>query len=341
MSAVSLLAPVPGVLSFGVPWSSGAVTRRAASGFTLVEVLMCLTMLALIMLPFTLTMNSAGQSSKAAYLQSTRTILMNSLRAETTPLQPTYAANFTDGSMQTGVTDSGQTIAYRRVVDITNSPNSVPATTAMKRTTHIYLYTNSTDANNAPRYKTSVVSYPKVFRMRFGDTTDVIDEEGRYWFSDAGAQRVYDGTNKVPGWSATNWTSPHPGSDIINTAGRDDYLYQQETGGSPLNFAMDVEGSASTPVPYTVKILFAETNTGDGLSNPRRMNFTIEGVSMNTTGPYDVYQGTGGNFNAAQMVMFDTVVSDGVLNITISSDSGSGDTNVNPHGIEVIRRTGQ
>jgi len=37
--------------------------------------------------------------------------------------------------------------------------------------------------------------------------------------------------------------------------------------------------------------------------------------------------------------MYDTVVSDGVLNVTVSGDSSATDTNVNPHAIEVIKRT--
>jgi len=302
--------------------------NRAISGFSLLEVLMCLTMLTLIMLPLTIALGSGSQSARGAYLQSTRSILLNSLKSETMPTSPTYVSNFTDAADVTSVTDNGQVMPYRRVVDTTTSG----ATNAMKRTTLFYIYTNASDASNAARYRSTLISYPKVFRMRFGDTPGVIDTLNRYWFPDNAAQLVYNSANKVPGWTVANWTSIYVGSDILNTSGNDDYIFQAETGGSPLNYSMDVENGS-----YTVKLYFCETNTGN-TGTKRAMNISLEGVQMNTDGPYSPYQSTGGP-NYAEVRMYDTTVSDGVLNITISADSSAVDVNVNPHAIEVIKRT--
>jgi hypothetical protein len=202
----------------------------------------------------------------------------------------------------------------------------------MKRTSLFYIYTNSTDASSAARYRSTVIAYPKVFRMRFGNTPSVIDSLNRYWFSDTAGNRVYDGTNKVPGWSTTHWTSNFSGSNILNTAGNDDALFQTETGGTSLNYAMDVENGN-----YTVKLYFCETNVAD-TGTKRSMNISIEGVQVNTDGPYSPYQSTGG-VNFGEVKMYDTAVSDGVLNITISADLSATDGNVNPHAIEVIKKT--
>jgi prepilin-type N-terminal cleavage/methylation domain-containing protein len=75
--------------------------QTAQGGFSLIEVLMCLTMLALIMLPFTILMTQTGQVTRGAYFQSTRTILLNSLKSELSPSDPSFATTFTDGSMNT------------------------------------------------------------------------------------------------------------------------------------------------------------------------------------------------------------------------------------------------
>jgi prepilin-type N-terminal cleavage/methylation domain-containing protein len=305
------------------------VKRQVESGFTLIEVLLCLTMLALIMLPFTLAMNSTGNATRLAYQQSTRTILLNSLKNETTPSDPFYKSTFTDGSMQTGISDAGQTLGYRRVVDATTSG----ATNAMKRTTLFYLYTNTTDASSAARYRATAVSYPKVFRMHFGNNTAVIDTLNRYWYPDNVGDTLYDAINKVPGWGSAK-TSSNSASDILNTSGNDDQLYQNEVAVTSGTFNMDVENG-----DYTVKVLWCENYASVNSTTYRRlMNVTIEGSKMNTTGPYSVYESTGG-LNYAQITMYDVKVTDGVLTINFAADSSSDSANATPKGIEVIKRS--
>lgn len=301
-------------------------SRKQQSGFTLLEVLLCLTMLALIMLPFTTTMVSVASSARGAYLQSTRTIMLNSLRNETTPTDPNYVSNFTDSSMNTSISDTGQTMPFRRSVDATTTN----ATNSLKRTTLFYLYTNSTDTSSAPRYKTTVINYPKSIRIHFAGSGGIIDTLNRYWYMDSS---LYNSTNKIPGQVSSYATTNYGLNNILNTSGNDDYLYQAERTTGTDNFSADVENGA-----YTVKILNAETYGGITSSHRRLYNFTLEGIQMNKDGPYSTYDTTGAT-NEAMIMMYDVNVSDGTLNFTCSVDSASNDSNCNLHGIEIIKRT--
>lgn len=309
---------------FNILTMSARAYRQAESGFTLVEALMCLTMLALIMLPFTLAVSSSAQASRSAYLQSTRTIMLNSLKNETRPTDPEYVSNFTDSSMNTSITDSGATMGYRRAVDATTSG----ATNAMKRTSLFYLYTNSTDASSAARYKTTVVSYPKAIRMHFGTSTGFIDTLGRYWW---GNNANYNSGNKIPGLVTVGGYFDYSASDILNTSGNDDMIYEPERLNS--SYAADVENGA-----YTVKLFMCETWNGITATNRRLFNIYIEGIKVNANGPYSPYDATGG-LNLAQILMYDVNVSDGTLNVSCSIDSTSNDPNCNFHAIEIIKRS--
>src|SRR6478609_9051608 len=302
----------------------------AAPGISIIEILLCFAKLGLIMVPFVMTLGTTTQAARGLYIQSTQSILMNSLKAEISPASPTYVSDFTDNSTNS-LTDMGQTLGYRRVVNATTAN----ATNSMKRTTLFYLYTNATDASNSPRYKSSLISYPKIFRMRFGDTRDVIDSLNRYWYSDENGSLVYSSTNEVPGWDVS-YPVTYTSNDIVNTTGNNDKLFQGETDAGTLNYAMDVENGF-----YTVKIFFCETYAAiNSTSNLRRMNIYMEGSKMNPDGPYSPYESTGAT-NRAEIKMYDTEVWDGVLNITIANDSSSNDPNANPRAIEIIKRTMQ
>lgn len=303
-------------------------TRPVKTGFTLIEMLLCLTMLALIMLPFTAVMSTTANASRGAYLQSTRTLMLNSLKGETTPTDPNYVSNFTDGSMNTSISDTGQTMPFRRSVDATTTN----ATNSFKRTTLFYLYKNTTDASSAPYYKATVINYPKVLRMHFGTSPGIIDTLGRYWYSDSASQLLYDATHKVPGWTATHSTSNNS-NDILNTAGNDDKIYEPEVDGSNISYNVDVENGA-----YTVKIYTAEVYSGITASNRRLFDFYLEGVRVNPEGPYSALETTGG-LNRAMLLMYDTNVTDGTLNFNCTMDSLTNDTNCNIHAIEIIKRS--
>jgi len=70
----------------------------------------------------------------------------------------------------------------------------------------------------------------------------------------------------------------------------------------------------------------------------RLMNVTIEGVKMNNSGPYSVYESTGG-LNYAQITMYDVNVTDGTLSIQFAADASSDSGNATPKGIEIIKRS--
>ena len=301
---------------------------NAQAGFSLVEVLLIISMLSAIIIPFTLIMTQTAQTSRGGYLQSTRSILLNSLKDEIDPDEPNFVSRFTDSSMNTSVSESGQTIPYMRVVDATNSG----ATTSMKRTTDFYLYNNSTDATSSPRYKTTLIQYAKVLRYRFGNTNSSIDNCGRYWFGD---YYLYDATNKIAGLAAS-YSAGSTVSDIINTTGNDDSIFQYNRYANPLNFSADVENGA-----YTVKLYFAEAYAAiNSTTSKRRFNIYLEGVKMNTDGPYSPYESTGGLYRA-DVRMYDVNVTDGVLNVSLQTDSTSDDPNAFINAIEIKKRTQQ
>lgn len=298
---------------------------KANQGFSLLEVLMCITMLTLIMLPFTLMTTQSGQMARLHYIQSTRTILLNSLKNELAPGDPNFVANYTDGSMNTSVSDSGQSIPYRVMADTTTAG----ATTSMKRTAHFYLYNNSTDATNAPRYSSTLVQYPKVIRQRM-ESSGLVDTVSQYWWPDSA---LYSSGNKIPGKLAAYSTCCTP-VDMMNVSGADDTLFQTNRYANPLNFSADVENGA-----YTVKLYFAEEWWPIDATTTRRLfNIYLEGSKVNTTGPYSASESAGGLYRAI-IQMYDVNVTDGVLNVSLVPDSATNDPNAFLTAIEIRKRS--
>jgi Tfp pilus assembly protein PilV len=294
-------------------------------GFSLVEVLMIMTFLSVTMVGFMMMMSQASQSSKGTYVQSSRSMLLNELLTEMSPDRPTFATLFTDGSMNTATSESGQTLPYMRKVDIMNAG----ATTAMKRTTHFYLYNNATDATSAPRYKTTIVQSANAIRMRIGSTSGFIDTLGNYWYGDG---NLYSNANKIGGpVAAYTITTSGLGHDILNT--NDDALFQHKRVAPTMDYSFDVENGA-----YLVKLYFAETyNSINSTTFRRLMNISLEGSQVNSS-PYSPYELTGGR-DWADIQSYDVTVSDGTLNITLQQDATS-DDQCFLNGIEIQKRNG-
>lgn len=298
--------------------------NKVTAGFSLVEVLLIISMLSLIMVPYTLVMSQTTQGSRGLYLQSTRSILLNSLLDEMDPERTTYYFRFNDSSMDTTVSESGQTIPIMRKVDVTNSG----ATDSLKRTVNFYLYNNSTDANTAYRYKTRVVQSVRNLRQRTGTGVSMIDTANNLWQNTA---TTYDSATKVPGLVASYSYDATACPDIINTTGNDDNLLCKNSFGASISYSADVENG-----PYTVKLYFAEINSSiNGTTNRRLADITIEGVQM-TQAPYSPYEATGGT-GRAHVKMYDVNVSDGTLNITISKNASSNDSNVFVNAIQILK----
>jgi Tfp pilus assembly protein PilV len=298
--------------------------RRAASGLSLIEVLLILVLISATIVGFMMVVSQNRQSAKGMYLESSRSLLFNSLLSEMSVDRPTFGALFTDSSMNTGTSESGQTLPYRRVVDLTNSG----VTNSMKRTTHFYLYNNSTDSASAPRYRTAITQSTPILRMRFGNTDGLIDNAGNYWFGDS---NIYSSSNEVPGMTVTNSRINRSGNDITNTSGNDDALFQYYQRATDLYFNADVDNGS-----YTVNLYFCEA--GEIGSTRRLMNIFLEGKRMNLA-PYSPLDSTGALYRA-EIKSYDTEVTDGTLNVQISKDPNSSDNSSLLNAIEIKKRIG-
>ena len=312
------------LIGFSSGHNPDSIQRHAAGGLSLIEILLIMVLISATVVGFMMVVSQNRQTARGMYLESSRSLLFNDLLSEMNVDRPTFATLFTDGSMNTSISESGQTLPYRRVVDLTNAG----ATTAMKRTIHFYLYNNATDATNAPRYKTAVTQSTNVLRLRFGNTTGLIDNTGNYWYGD---NSIYSSSNKVPGMTVTNTRVNRSGNDITNTSGNDDALFQYYQKAANLYVNADVDNGS-----YTVNLYFCEA--GEIGSTRRLMNIYLEGKRMNPV-PYSTLDSTGALYRA-EIKSYDTYVTDGVLNIQISKDLNSTETNAMLSAVEIKKRTG-
>lgn len=291
------------------------------------EVLLIIGMLSLTILPFTLVVGQLGSSARGSYIQSSRSLLISSLLAEMDPGRNNFVTTFTDASKNSAYTESGQAMPFMRKVDITTAG----ATTSMKRTVNLYLYKNASDADTAPYYKTRVVQATDNIRLRTGINDDLIDSSNFLWFSDG--NKLYSSANKVPGPVANYSYDGTVAGDIVNTTGNDDALYQKDRySGTSLSYSFDVENG-----PYVVKLYFADINpTINGTTNRRIFNISIEGTQLTAT-PYSPVESSGAPHRAV-VKMYDTVVSDGVLNVVVSLHPSSNNASVFVNAIQILKR---
>lgn len=294
------------------------------------EVLMIISLLSLTILPFTLVVGQLGSSVRGGYLQSSRSLLLSSLLTEMNPERNNFVSTFTDASKNSSYTESGQTLPFIRKVDITTAG----ATTSMKRTVNLYLYKNASDADNSPYYKTRVVQTTDHIRLRAGINADLIDTSNFFWFSDG--NNLYSSANKVPG-PVSNYTyDVTVAGDIVNTSGNDDALFQSNRYKSDapkdMYYSFDVDNG-----PYVVKLYFADINPAiNATTNRRLFNISIEGVQLTAT-PYSPVESSGANHRAV-VKMYDTTVTDGVLNVVVSLHPSSNNGSVFLSAIQVLKR---
>lgn len=296
--------------------------RQAASGLSLIEILLILVLVSATIVGFMMVVSQNRQSAKGMYVESSRSLILNSLLSETDVGRPTFFALFSDPSINSSASESGQTVPYARVVDIYNAG----ASNAMKRTMYFYLWNKSTDAATAHRYRTSIVQSIPVLRMRLGNTAGLIDNAGNYWFGD---NSIYDSNNRVPGMVATNARINRSGNDITNTSGNDDALFQYYQRGINLYFNADVDNGS-----YTVNLYFCEA--GEIGTTRRLMDIYLEGKRMNLA-PYSILDSTGALYRA-EVKSYDTDVTDGTLNIGVVKNANSSDGSAILSGIEIKKR---
>jgi hypothetical protein len=287
------------------------LTRAAVAGFSLMEVLLIIGMLSVTILPFTLVMTQTAGSARGSYLQSSRSILLSSLMDEASVDRNYFQGAFHMSANNTNVSESGQVIPVRRVVDTDSA-----RTDAFKKTVYFYLYNNNADAATAARYKTKMVYQRDTFRTRFANFTTEggsnhnawVDSSGFFWNQ---VNNYQEGGNSTPGKDGlySNWST---GTDIVNTTA--DTLYQQGIYASTASLTYRAPVSNGL---YTVKLYFVE----NGVTN-RLMDITMEGNLMNPDAPYNAYAACGGRHFCGNVQMFDVAVSDGTLDVVISPNTG-------------------
>ncbi len=296
---------------------------KATRGFSLMEVLLIIGMLSVTILPFTLMISQTAGNARGAYIQSTRSIVLNSLMDETSVDRNYYKLLYhTGASNNTNITESGQVIPFRRMVDDQNTG----ASDTFKKTVYYYLYNNNSDAANAPRYKTRITDQRTTMRVRLGTPNAYVDSSGLFWNAENAYQQ--DGDALVPGYSGarTLWADA---TNIVNTELDDELFQVGGYDGTSMNYKVPVSSNGH----YTVKLYFLENG-----QPTRLMDITMEGTLMNPGAPYNAYLASGNRYYCGNVQMFDVYVSDGTLDISLTNNANSGHTNPFISAITIKKR---
>lgn len=286
--------------------------RNASAGFSLIEVLLIMTLLSATILPFTLLISQNSQISRGIYIQSTRSLLQSNAADQMDPLRPDYYTQFHDTTMTTSLSESGQTIPYMVTVDTGNSDT-------FQKSANLYTYNNATDAVSSPRTIHTIFQSSDTFRLRCGTSNSLMDRSMQLWAGDGNA---YDVSKKQPGYvTGSSGATGSSASDIVNASGVDDGLFQyyrEGTGSTNVDYKFDVPNGN-----YLVYLYFAELNavvTGSA-PNRRLMDIYMEGALQNSTA-YSPYETTGGSYRG-NVQPFEVAVSDNVLHISIRRNASS------------------
>jgi Tfp pilus assembly protein PilV len=283
----------------------------ACQGLSLVEVLLIMALLSAMVLPFALIMNQTTQLSRNTYLQSTRSMFLSEASDQMDASRSDYYQQFNDTTMNTGLNESGQTIPYMTVVDSTNSDT-------FKRTANLYTYKTLSDAVSVPSYNVQLFKNNTVFRMRCGNTSNLMDSSNQEWAGDM----AYDSTKKQPGYytgvtTTTSSNTASPTANIKNASSIDYGLFQYWREGANIDYRFDVPNG-----DYTVMLYFSEMTSGiNGGANRRLSDISLEGSQVNAS-PYSPYETTGGLY-FGNIQFYDVTVNDGVLNLNITKDAAS------------------
>lgn len=290
------------------------------------EVLLILTLMAATILPVTLLISQNAQVIRRVYIESTRSLFQASTVDQMDPLRSDYYTQFHDTTKSTSLADSGQTIPYMVQVDTTNS-------NTFQKTSYLYTYNQTADADSAPRTIYKAFQSTDVFRIRCGNTALLTDSARQFW---AGDSNAYDVTKKQPGYvTGTSGVSGSSIVDIVNTTGVDDGLFQYYREG---NASTNVDYNFDAPNgKYLVNLYFAELDAAvTGVApNRRLMDIYIEGTLQNTS-PYSPYETTGGTYRG-NIQSYVVTVSDSVLNLSIRRNASS-NHNARISGIMIQKR---
>lgn len=296
--------------------------QKAQGGFSLMEVLLIIALLSAMILPFALLMSQTGDNARGAYLQSSRSILLNSIMDQATIERNTFVASYTT-AMNSETTESGQVIPFRRMVDTQNAG----ASDTFKKTIYYYLYNSASDAANAPRFKTKQVVSRDVLRVRFdASQAAIVDASGLWW----GCYNGYEAPNLVPG-NFSAYSGAYNATPLVNLPSHSDMeIYQSEWfNATNLDYRIPVSNGL-----YTVKLYFKEVG-----HTTRLLDIYLEGQLMNPGKPYNAYYACMRQHFCANVQMFDVYVNDGVLNVLIALNGAAVHSNRNLSAISIKKRT--
>jgi hypothetical protein len=320
------------------------------SGLSLLEVLICLTVLSLAVLPIMLNLSSSSQNNVGAYVNSSRSMIAESILNEMDPEYPNFVLdtgssgyNFTalntttfcsDGAYAANCSGAGRVIPYYRRVSTDSTLSS-----AMRRRVYISLYRDSSDALSAPYYQSiEDVGVEDLF-IDVGASSARTDEMGRLWIPDA----VYSSTNFVPGYvSGFGGSTGSSADNVTNINSTTDPIYQSYREGADLRYGINVE-----PGNYVVQLYFTEfDNTVTGSApNRRRADIAIGDAADFTTLPvllsdYSPYEAMTA-WDKAQVLTFEVSIAAASatksINIRVKSAAAGTDKTPRLSGVSVHR----
>jgi prepilin-type N-terminal cleavage/methylation domain-containing protein len=300
---------------------------NAKPGFSLIEVLMVISMLSIIIIPFTMLMTQTTQNSQGAYTQANRSTLANTMASQIEPgRQPLYTLlhNASQRSIykepNSTFTGTRATIPFISQQDSTNS-------NALTKKLHLYEYKEGA-ADSSPRHSTLLYDSSDEIRIDLGNYGTLTDSSLRQWGQ---AGYMYNSAWKSYGASAPHggpypYTSTNPGN-LYTSQDRRLYNLQDVDWPTPIIYDVDLPNG-----PYTVQLLFNEYCS----TCQRQMDITIEGQKMHSV-PYDPVAITGATARA-HILAFDTYVWDNTLNVNISVNASKPNEWVWCSGIAIVRR---
>jgi hypothetical protein len=280
---------------------------------------MILGLLSVTILPFTLMLSQSAILSKGVYVASTRNLFSVNTADQMDAARSDYA-QFNDAAMDTSLSESGQVLPFRVIVDTTNSDT-------FTKIASLYFYNNASDPASSPISTSNLFKAFDVFRQRCGSTDNLIDMSHMEWAGD----KAYSAANKQPGYLSTGSTTASYATTIANASGVDATLFQNAREGvsnGNVDYNFDVANG-----DYTVTLYFAENSSTTTASSPnrRRMDIWVEGVAKDTD--FSPFESSGGLYRAI-LKSYDVTVADNVLNVSVRKGATS-DKQVSLNGIVV------
>jgi hypothetical protein len=313
-----------------------ALLRKVRAGFSLLEIILSLSMLAFLMIPVMVMTADVSRNGKNQTIALSRNLFWRSLQEAVDPEEADFGhtLDVTDTttnplgselyktqqnmSATRTLTDSGRSLPFIKKVDVANL-------SALEKTIYFYLYPNTSTAMTAPLLESKFTFNLPDFRIDVGNTTSgsILDASYDSWVDD---NLAYDAASKTPGYvSGKSGVAGSVAStvDIVNTSGSNDALFRTYR---TATLPEGEELAYTIPLAkgdYIVQLYFAETDTAvtQTAGNRRLMDIYLETALM--TSAYSPFEVTGNLSNKAHILSYDTYVLDGALDIQIKKNTAS------------------